>query len=82
MRFEQGLEDRRWYLTTAPIILANWEASSGNEWTVPVGGGLGKVFPIGKQPVNLNLQAYYNVERPAPVGAWSSRIVVQFMFPK
>ena len=26
------------YLTSVPIITANWEASSGNKWTVPVGG--------------------------------------------
>ena len=28
-----------WYLVSAPIITANWEASSGNKWTVPLGGG-------------------------------------------
>jgi hypothetical protein len=27
-----------WYLVSAPIITANWEASSNNTWTVPVGG--------------------------------------------
>jgi hypothetical protein len=31
-----------WYLTTAPIITANWEADSDNTWTVPFGGGVGK----------------------------------------
>ena len=30
-----------WYFTSAPIITANWEASSGNRWTVPFGGGAG-----------------------------------------
>ena len=51
-----------WYLTSAPIITANWEASSGNKWTVPFGGGVGKICKIGKRPVNLTLQYYYNVE--------------------
>ena len=37
-----------WYLTSAPIITANWEADSGEKWTVPFGGGIGKVFRIGK----------------------------------
>ena len=32
-----------WYLTTSPIITANWE-NSGDEWTIPVGGGFGKIF--------------------------------------
>ena len=25
-----------WYLTSAPIMTANWNAPSGNQWTVPV----------------------------------------------
>ena len=71
-----------WYLITAPIITANWEAESGNRWTVPVGGGAGKVFVLGKQPMNVNFQVYYNVEKPDFVGDWSTRFQVQFMFPK
>lgn len=27
-----------WYLTSGPIITANWRASAGNVWTVPFGG--------------------------------------------
>ena len=76
-----NLEDG-WYLVSAPIITANWEASSDSQWTVPVGGGVGKIFMIGKQPVNVNLQAYYNVEKPDFVGDWGGRIQLQFMFPK
>ena len=29
---------RGWYLSSAPTMTANWEASRGNKWTVPVGG--------------------------------------------
>ena len=29
-----------WYLTSTPLISANWEADSDNRWTVPVGGGV------------------------------------------
>jgi hypothetical protein len=32
--------DNGWYLSTTPVITANWEASSGNKWTVPFGGGV------------------------------------------
>ena len=53
-----------WYLTSAPIITANWEADSDNTWTIPFGGGIGKLFTIGKQPINTQLSAYYNVEKP------------------
>ena len=37
-----------WYLVTAPIITANWEASSDDRWTVPLGGGVGRVLRIAK----------------------------------
>jgi len=50
-----------WYLTTSPIITANWEADSNNRWTLPVGGGIGRVLKIGDQPVNAQVNAYYNV---------------------
>ena len=71
-----------WYLVTAPIITADWEADSDNRWTIPIGGGAGRVFKAGKQPMNINVQLYYNVEAPTIVGDWSSRIQVQWMFPK
>jgi len=53
-----------WYVTSAPIITANWEADSDQRWVVPIGGGVGKILKIGKQPVNMNLQIYYNLEAP------------------
>jgi len=71
-----------WYLTTAPINTANWEAPSGQTWTVPVGGGFGKIFRIGRQPLNFNLQGFYNIEKPDHIGDWSMRVQLQFMFPK
>lgn len=71
-----------WYLVTAPIILSNWEAPSGEGWSVPVGGGFGRVFPIGKQPINVNLQGYYNVEHPTLGPEWSIRLQIQLLFPK
>jgi hypothetical protein len=74
--------DDGWYLVSAPIITANWSASSGNRWLVPIGGGGGRVFTIGKQPINAGLQGYYNVERPEFGAEWSLRFQVTFLFPK
>ena len=71
-----------WYLTTAPIITANWEADGSNRWTVPFGGGVGKVMKFGKQPVNLNIQAYKNVETPEFGADWQLRLQLQLLFPK
>jgi len=30
-----------WYVTSSPIVTANWLAPAGQQWTVPVGGGGG-----------------------------------------
>ncbi|MBP2649121.1 MAG: neuromedin [Gemmatimonadetes bacterium] len=29
------------YLTSAPIMTVNWDAESDDQWTIPVGGGIG-----------------------------------------
>jgi hypothetical protein len=71
-----------WYLTTAPIITANWEDDSDNRWTVPIGGGVGKIFKIGKQAVNAQVSAYKNVESPRLGAEWQFRLQLQFLFPK
>ncbi len=72
------------YLTTSPIITANWEADSDNRWTVPFGLGIGKLFMIGgKLPMNAQIHGYYNVEKPEVLGPdWTLRLQVQFLFPK
>ncbi|MHC5048913.1 MAG: neuromedin U [Planctomycetota bacterium] len=75
-------EGKGWYLTTSPIITANWMADSDDTWTIPLGGGVGRVFNIGKQPVNVSLQGFYNVEKPSVVGDWTIRFQFQFLFPR
>jgi hypothetical protein len=74
-----------WYVSTSPIITANWEAhGSDNTWTVPVGGGFGRIIRIGKLPINLNVQAFDNVVKPDDdaTADWTLRLQVQFLFPK
>lgn len=71
-----------WYLTTAPVMTANWKAASDNTWTVPVGGGAGKIFHLGRLPLNGQLQAFYNAERPSGAPDWQLRLQVQFLFPR
>lgn len=70
-----------WYLSSAPIITANWD-DDANAWLVPVGGGFGNLQRFGRLPVNLSFQAFYNVEKPRFGPEWSTRIQVQFLFPK
>ena len=72
---------KKWYITSAPINLANWEAESGQKWTVPLGGGFGKMFNIGKLPMDLSTQAFYNVVRPDGAADWQWRVQLKFIFP-
>jgi hypothetical protein len=82
-----------WYFTSVPIITANWEADSDNRWTIPVGGGFGKITKWGKQPVDLSMQGFYNVASPTPLIAqgpnlenqgetWTLRLQFKLLFPK
>jgi hypothetical protein len=70
-----------WYLTSSPIITSNWEVSN-NRWTVPVGGGVGRIVHFGKIPVSTYAQVFRNVERPDGTTSWSARFQMQFLFPK
>ena len=71
-----------WYFTSSPIITADWKAENDQRWTVPLGGGLGRIFRVKKQPLNTSLQAFGNVERPAGAAGWSLRLQTQLLFPK
>lgn len=75
--------DKGWYVVTSPIITANWEDESEERWMVPLGGGVGRVFKIGKQPINTQLSLYKNVITPNDNSAdWQVRAQIQLMFPK
>ena len=74
--------DGGWYLVSDWVITANWKANSGNRWTIPVGGGAGKLFKIGDQAINAKLEAYYNVESPDGAPDWQVAFTWQFLFPK
>lgn len=49
---------------------------------MPLGLAVGQVLPIGTQPVNLQVGAYYNVVRPDNGPEWQLRFVLAFLFPK
>jgi hypothetical protein len=74
--------NKGWYLSSSPVITANWEASNGNRWTVPVGVGVGRIMKLGFQPVNISAQFYGNAVHPANGSNWSMRLQIAFLFPK
>jgi hypothetical protein len=70
------------YYTASPLMTVDWKAEGSNKWTVPLGGGIGKIFHLGKLPVNTQITAYYNVVKPDFGPNWQIRAQAQFMFPK
>jgi hypothetical protein len=60
-----------WYVSTSPIITANWN-SSGEKWVVPVGFAVGRLFKVGKLPINVQLGFYDNVITPKYGARWQS----------
>jgi opacity protein-like surface antigen len=80
-------EGHGWYLTSSPIITADWNATPGGQWTVPLGGGIGRIFKIADQPFNAQAQAFYNVVRAgtgsiSTPGDWQFRFEVALLFPE
>jgi hypothetical protein len=72
-----------WYVTVSPIITANWAASSAKDiWTVPFGGGVGRIMKLGVQPVNISAQVYANAVYPSGASPWGLRLQIAFLFPK
>jgi hypothetical protein len=73
-----------WYFTSAPIVTANFSASDHDQWTVPLGAGIGKLWRIGKVglPLNTQLVPFYNVVTPEFGPDWQLRFQFQFLFPR
>jgi hypothetical protein len=83
-----------WFLTSAPIITANWnskasgEAANGNDttagsvWTIPFGGGAGRIMRLGYQPVNIAVNFYGNAVHPPGASNWGMRIQIALLYPK
>ena len=65
-------------------MTATGRPAAATSWTVPVGGGGGKLFRVGRVglPINTQLQAFYNPIRPDFASDWQLRFQVQFLFPK
>ena len=71
---------RGWYAVSTPIMTADWTAERDKRWTVPVGGGAGKLFKIGSQPLNARAE-YFNDVRTTTGGTdWQLQTQLQFLF--
>ncbi len=64
-------------------LLANWHASSGDVWTIPLGLSVAKVVKLGPLPVRLALAGQYMPVRPSDFGQeWNIQLIVAPVIPK
>jgi hypothetical protein len=86
--------NKGWYVTTSPIVTANWnstgtgeaatgdDTTGGNTWTLPFGGGVGRIMRLGFQPVNLSGAFYVNAIHPQGGSPWNMRLQIALLYPK
>jgi len=75
--------NEEWYVLTESVITANWEEDDSDQrFVVPVGGGIGRVFYIGEQAVDVSLSYYHNMERPDAGAEDVIRFSANFLWPK
>ncbi len=70
-----------WFLYSNATITADWLSPSSDRWTLPVGGGIGKVFTIGKQSASASIQGLYNAVRPVDAAEWGINLQFSLLFP-
>lgn len=68
--------DKGWFALSNSTITADWLAPSGQRWLVPIGGGPGKTFKMGKKFYCGTAQLFYNAVKPDFLGSWE--IIFQF----
>jgi hypothetical protein len=67
--------------TLASEMSANWNAPSGEEWTVPLVFSISQVMKIGKQPVSISIGAKYYAESPSNGPDWGVRGAFTLLYP-
>ena len=48
---------------------------------MPLGGGVGRLFTVGSQPMSLTLEGYGNVVKPTGCGDFTARLTFRLLFP-
>jgi hypothetical protein len=56
--------DQGWYIFIDPEFTCNFELPDSQQWTVPLGGGIGKTFTAGKQAMSAYVSGYAKFKHP------------------
>ncbi len=69
-----------WYLESNSTITSDWLAGPDSRWMVPLGGGAGKTFKLGRFYYSASMQGFYNAVVPQGVGRWMAIAQLQVIF--
>lgn len=70
-----------WQIESNPTIMYDWEAVSGNEWTLPLGAGASKTVRFGSVPTKFAFDIQYFVLSPDRLGPeWMFRFAITPVF--
>ena len=70
-----------WNLVYIPLGLSHsWKSPQGDDWTVPIGGGVRRVFKIRDRKMGLQFQAVDDVARKPEVPERGLRFTIEFIF--
>ena len=70
-----------WAVSFSPVISANWDAPSGEEWTVPFGGAIVKTTAFNSRPISLGVHYYHNLDHPTAAAANLFRLQISLLYP-
>ena len=81
-KFKSLFDQGGWYIRN-PDDLWQYDWEEGEFTLIPLGAAVGRVFSIGKQPVNLFAGGWYNAVSSdrAPTADYAFKFSLSFLFP-
>lgn len=72
---------QKWNLIYIPLGMSHsWKKPQGDDWTVPIGGGVRRLFQIRDQKMGFQVQAFDYVARKPEDPEWELRFTIEFLF--
>lgn len=71
-----------WFINVSGEANADWSLPDESRWSFPLGAGLGRVFPVFGQPMNISVRFAPYLEQPPGGPDWQLRLAVTLLFPK
>ncbi len=64
-----------------PLGLSHsWKSPEGDDWTIPLGGGVRRLFKMRGKTMGLQFQAFDYVSRKPTDPEWELRCTIEFLF--